>query len=163
MTRSASQGRPGAEPALLTVQPAITATIRRVVSTIDLAQFFDVSFRTLPATISAQGVDIVGPAFCLHHGAAADTVDVEVGFAAGRAIRRVGDATAGSLPGGHVARLIHRGGFDGLAASWARLRSWVQEQGLVAGTTRWEVYLTQPAPDMDPRDLRTELTLPLAG
>lgn len=162
MTSSASQRRPGAEPALMTIQPAITAAIRRVISTIDLTQFFDASFRTLPETISVQGVGILGPAFCLFHGTVTDTVDLEVGFATDRAIRRAGEAAAGSLPGGRIARLTHRGGFDGLATSWARLHSWVQDQGLATGTTRWEAYLTKPAPDMDPRDLRTELNLTLA-
>ena len=42
------------------------------------------------------------------------------------------------------------------------------EDGVVAGSLsggpqRWEVYVTQPSPAMDPRDLRTDLTWPLAG
>ncbi|WP_188987260.1 GyrI-like domain-containing protein [Saccharopolyspora thermophila] len=147
----------------MTIQPSITATIRRVISTTDLAQFFDTSFRTLQETISAQEIGIVGSAFCLYHGPVAKTVDLEVGFPTDRAIRHAGDASAGSLPGGRIARLMHCGGFDGLAASWARLNTWVHDQGLDAGTTRWEVYLTKPTPDMDPRDLRTELNLTLAS
>jgi effector-binding domain-containing protein len=42
------------------------------------------------------------------------------------------------------------------------LRGWIEAQGLRAGETFWEVYLTQPTPDMDPGELRTELNWPVA-
>jgi len=63
----------------------------------------------------------------------------------------------GSLPAGRVARLVHVGGYDGLGESWGRLGAWIAEQNLAPGTVIWEVYVTEPNPDMDPADLRTEL------
>lgn len=69
---------------------------------------------------------------------------------------------AGSLPGGRVARLTHHGSFDRLGSSWDRLGSWMRARGLPAGEDRWETYVTEPSPDMDPRDLRTELNWPVA-
>lgn len=68
---------------------------------------------------------------------------------------------ASSLPGGRVARLIHLGAFDGLGTSWERLVAWVHEHGMQPGEVLWEVYLTEPAPDMDPAELCTELNLPI--
>lgn len=66
-----------------------------------------------------------------------------------------------SLPGGRIARLIHLGAFDGLGTSWEQLVAWVYEHGMQPGEVFWEVYLTEPAPDMDPAELRTELNLPI--
>ncbi|WP_346158586.1 GyrI-like domain-containing protein, partial [Nonomuraea recticatena] len=60
-------------------------------------------------------------------------------------------------PGGGVARVTHTGSFDELDESWKRLAAWIGARGLTSGTTRWEVYTTEPSPDMDPADLRTEL------
>ncbi|GEK03826.1 hypothetical protein TNCT1_61020 [Streptomyces sp. 1-11] len=77
-------------------------------------------------------------------------------------LRSEAGAVVGSLPGGRVARLTHFGSFDGLGASWERLGSWIQARGLSAGEDRWETYVTQPSPGMDPRDLRTELNWPVA-
>ena len=57
---------------------------------------------------------------------------------------------------------MHQGGFDGLGASWARLGSWIESQGLSATDDRWEVYVTQPTPETDPQTLRTELNWLLA-
>lgn len=57
--------------------------------------------------------------------------------------------------------MVHFGAFDELGASWERLRSWIGEHGLTPGPVMWEFYLTEPSPEMDPRDLRTELNWPV--
>jgi effector-binding domain-containing protein len=37
------------------------------------------------------------------------------------------------------------------------LGTWIGEQDLIPSRVFWEVYLTEPTPDTDPADLRTEL------
>lgn len=152
------------DPEVVTIQPTTTATVRGVVAMSELPAFFDRSFSTLAEVISAQGVTITGPAFGLYHSHPSDTIDVEVGFPIDRAIEPSGDAVAGTLPGGRVARVVHAGSFDGLGDAWERLVAWTVGQGIqTVETPFWEVYLTEPSPDMDPADLRTELNLPLEG
>jgi effector-binding domain-containing protein len=150
------------EPELVNLAPATTAVIRDVVAMGGLRDFFDASFRTLAQTFVAQRIDVRSPAFGLYHGVPGATLDVEVGFVTDRAIQAEGDVVIGSLPGGRVARLTHVGSFDGLGASWQRLNSWIQAQGLSPRARRWEFYLTKPSPEMDPRDLRTDLNWPVA-
>ncbi|MFG2330937.1 GyrI-like domain-containing protein [Streptomyces sp. NPDC048604] len=149
------------EPAVVLLDPETTAVVRGVVPMDGLRDFFDTSFGALARTVAAQEVDVLGPAFGLYHGAFGDPVDLEVGFVTGRAVRPEAGVVPGSLPGGRAARLTHVGSFDGLGASWERLGSWMRARGLTAGEDRWETYVTQPSPDMDPDDLRTELTWPL--
>jgi hypothetical protein len=48
------------EPEVVTVTPAITASIRDVVAVDDLAIFFDTSFSTIAGVIAAQGVTVTG-------------------------------------------------------------------------------------------------------
>lgn len=152
---------PESEPAVVTLEPAPTAVIRRVVPMDRLPEFFDGSFGALAAAVTEQGASVAGPAFALYHGMPAETVDLEVGFPTQRAVRADGDVVASVLPGGRVARAVHAGSFDGLGPAWERLRTWIDEQGLRAGEIFWEVYVTQPRPDMDPADLRTELNWPV--
>ncbi|WP_209446657.1 GyrI-like domain-containing protein [Streptomyces palmae] len=154
-------GVAGAE--VVTLEPVVTAVVRGVVPVAGLRDFFDASFGALARVIEAQRLTVLGPAFALYHGAPGESVDLEVGFATDSVVRPEDGVVAGSLPGGRVARLTHRGGFDGLGSSWERLHSWVRERGLSAGADRWEVYVTRPAPDMDPSELRTELNWPLVG
>ncbi len=153
---------PESEPAVVTLEPATTAVIRRVVPMDRLPEFFDSSFGALAAAVTGQGAGIAGPAFALYHGMPTDMVDLEVGFPTQRAVVAEGDVVASALPGGRVARAVHAGSFDGLGPAWGRLRSWIDGQDLRAGETFWEVYLTQPTPEMDPGDLRTELNWPVA-
>jgi effector-binding domain-containing protein len=151
------------EPEITTAEAVTTAAIRRTVPMSELADFYDTAYRELAETLAAQGVRPSGPAFGLYHGAPAKTADVEAGFATDRAVEPAGGVIASSLPGGRVARLVHHGAYDALGESWERLHLWVVEQGLRPGDVMWEVYVTEPSPDIDPAELRTELNLAVSG
>ncbi|MDT0300710.1 GyrI-like domain-containing protein [Streptomonospora wellingtoniae] len=151
------------EPVIVTIESITTAVIGGTVAQDDLPAFFDSSFRTLAPAIAAQGVQITGPAFGLFRGMPSEPVDIEVGFPTDHPVDPSGDVAPGSLPAGRVARMVHAGGFDKLADSWARLFAWVGDQGHTPATIQWEVYLTEPSPDMNPDDLRVELNLPVEG
>jgi effector-binding domain-containing protein len=151
------------EPTLVDVEPIPTAVIRGVVGMDEIAAFFDSAFSRLAPALAGQGVAIVGPAFALYHGAPGAVADLEVGFPTASTIETDGDAVASRLPGGRVARLVHEGSFDHLGSSWGRLAEWIAAAGLTPGEDLWEVYLTEPSPEMNPADLRTELNWPVTG
>jgi effector-binding domain-containing protein len=149
------------EPEVVTVKPAITASIRDVVAVDDLASFFDTSFSTIAGVIAAQRVTVTGPAFALYHDHPSTITDVEVGFTTNRAIEPASSVCAGSLPGGRVARAVHAGSYDDLTTAWEQLATWMSEHGHGFGMPFWEVYLTEPTANMNPADLRTELNHPI--
>ena len=154
---------PEPEPTVVTLEPARTAVIRRVVPMDRLPEFFDGAFGALAAAVGEQDAGVAGPAFALYHRPPTDTADLEVGFPTVRAVDPAGDVRASALPGGRVARMVHAGSFAGLGPAWERLGGWIAAQGLQPGETFWEVYLTEPSPDMDPAQLRTELNWLLSG
>lgn len=158
-----SEEATGAQPELVTVESAVTAVIPGVVAMEELTGFFDRSFSQVPAVLGAQEVSIVGPAIALYNGVPSETVDLEVGFLTDREVEQDGDVVASALPGGRAARLMHHGSFDTLGASWERLQGWIIGQGLTPSDALWEVYVTEPAPEMDPADLRTELNWLVTG
>ncbi|QNG19433.1 GyrI-like domain-containing protein [Rhodococcus triatomae] len=145
------------EPELVTVGATTTAVVHGLVPMTEITNFYDSAFRALDRVLTGQSITLAGAGFGLYHGVPTDTADIEVGFPADRPVVPAGDVVASELPAGRVARLVHRGAFDGLGESWQRLGRWIEEQGLVAGPVMWEVYLTEPSPDMDPEELRTEL------
>jgi effector-binding domain-containing protein len=146
------------EPDVVRTEPVTTAVVRGVVPVDGLRAFFDVAFPALARTTAQQEVTLLGPAFALYRGPFGDTVDLEVGFPVDRPVRPAGDVVPSGLPAGRVARVTHSGSFDGLVESWMRLADWLRAQGLSPSDRRWESYVTQPSPEMDPRDLRTELS-----
>jgi effector-binding domain-containing protein len=156
-----TDGSAPATPELVTVRPTTTAVVRGTVDAEEIAEFFDRSFAVLGEAMAAQGVAPTGPAFGMYHGVPDETIDLEVGFPTGRAVETDGSVEPGELPGGQVARLVHAGSFDGLSEAWQRLGGWIAEQDLTPGESYWEVYMTEPNPEMDPADLRTELNWPI--
>jgi effector-binding domain-containing protein len=158
-------------PEIVELDEQQVAVIAGQVAMAELPEFFDSSFGELAATLAAQGVGIVGPAFARYHGPPDDVADLEVGFPTDRAVSPTGSVTPSVLPAGRAARAVHEGSYDRLGESWERLGSWLAQQGQRPAESMWpesmwpksmwEVYVTEPSPDMDPADLRTELWWPL--
>ena len=145
------------EPELTDGAEVTTAVIHGVVPMTEIADFFDRSFSALATVLGEQGIVPAGAAFARYFGPPAQTADLEVGFPTERSVSPTGEVRSSALPGGRLARLVHAGGYDMLGEAWARLGAWIVEQGLTPGDDLWEVYVTEPNPEMDPADLRTEL------
>ena len=146
------------EPEVVEFGGATTAVIRAVVPMDELAAFFDTVVlaprrRPSPSRASpsrgrrSRCTTALPPTWPTWRSASRPT---------GRSSPPATWRPARSRPG-RVARLVHLGGYDKLVSSWQRLASWMGEQGLTPGPLQWEVYVTEPSPDMDPADLRSEL------
>lgn len=145
------------EPELVTLDATTTAVIPGAVPMAEITDFFDRSFTELATVLDQQGIVPTGPPFAKYAGPPGETVELEVGIPVQGPVTPEGQVRPNSLPAGRVARLVHAGSYDELGESWGRLGAWISAQGLTPGSDLWEVYLTEPKPDMDPADLRTEL------
>jgi effector-binding domain-containing protein len=145
------------EPELADLNQTTTAMTHGVVPMAEIAAFFDRSFSELATVLDRQGIAPTGPAYARYAGPPGETADLEVGFPVHDSVAPEGQVHPSSLPAGPVARLVHAGGYDQLGEAWGRLGAWIAGQGLTPGADLWEVYVTEPSPDMDPADLRTEL------
>lgn len=126
---------------------------------------FDETFSALVPALAEQGIEIAGPAFSLHHRMPGATMTFEVGMPVAAPLD--GELEAGGitfvpsqLPAAEVATISHLGGYDGLGGAWGDLMQRVAADGRQPGLPFWEVYVTEPSPDMDPSTLRTDLVVP---
>ena len=149
------------EPRIVTLDPVTTAAVRAAVRMEALRTFFDNSFSLLFATLGEQQAEPAGAPYARYRGEPTETVDVEVGIPVGAAITGDGDVRPSELPGGEVVTATHVGPYDGLGDSYRRLAGWIGEQGRTPSSSMWEVYLTEPGPDVDPAGLRTQICWPL--
>jgi effector-binding domain-containing protein len=83
-----------------------------------------------------------------------DVPNVEVGVELSRPCTLTGRVVASELPGGQIARTVHRGPYAGLAAAHRAVLEWCAAERRSLAGPRWEVY--GPHRD-DPADLWTEV------
>ena len=150
------------DPTITAREAVPTAVIRESVSVDGLADFYDRAYGAVAETLGRQGVQPAGAAFGYYLSMPTERFELEAGFPTGAPIVPDGDVVGSELPGGTVARATHVGGYDSLGDSWDALVAWAAEQGRTPEGRMWEVYVTEPTPQMDPATLRTDLFLLLA-
>lgn len=143
-------------PEIVHREPVPTAVVRGSARMEELPHLFDRAYPLVASVLAEQGVP-PGEAVGCYTSPPGDTMDLEVGFTTDVAAQDDGEVVASTLPGGDVARLTHLGPYDELARSWETLAAWIHEQGRRPGAAYWEVYVTEPTPETDPRTLRTDL------
>lgn len=88
-----------------------------------------------------------------------DVPNVEVGVQVTRSFTAAGPVVPSRLPGGRVARTIHRGSYDRLDEPHRAVREWCAAQGLLLAGPRWEIYGDWRE---NPAELETEVVYLLA-
>ncbi|MBO1031154.1 GyrI-like domain-containing protein [Tessaracoccus sp. SD287] len=147
-------------PQITTLDPQHTAVVRRTVPMDQIRDFYDTSFAAVARAVAEQEVGVRG-AIGHYLSTPTDTVELEAGVITDGAITADGDVIPAELPGGEVAHATHVGPYDGLGSAWNELYQWVLGQGRHVGEKMWEVYVTEPTPEVDPATMRTDLFWPL--
>ena len=151
-------------------QPTVAVRIQQPMAELDLSAAFDRYPAAIRDALAAAGGTIAGPPFGRYHRFGPDIVDVEIGHpveVAPAGMPALADVAPGEigvseLPGGVVARTIHRGPYDGLSGSYDALHAWIHEQpGVDDGDGPWESYLDRADKVTDVTQLRTEIVWPL--
>ncbi|WP_432557627.1 GyrI-like domain-containing protein [Granulicoccus sp. GXG6511] len=133
----------------------------------EMAPLFDETFGALFPALGTQGLRPIGPPFSLHHRMPTETVDFEVGIPVDRPLGEAQATTSGVtltpsvLPAGRIAVVSHLGSYDGLGEAWGRFMNEIATAGHQPDFPFWEVYVTEPTPDVDPATLRTDLVVRL--
>lgn len=149
--------------------PAIPAAVveAREVHMSDLPELFDATFSGLFPVLSEACLEPAGPAFALYTRQPSETVDLQVGIPTSAGLTNAQPIAGGhivipaELPGGSMAVRSHLGGYDGLGESWAQLLKDAVAAGHRPGLPFIELYVTEPSPEADPADMRTDLFLTL--
>ena len=91
---------------------------------------------------------------------AAGNADIEVTFPVTGRTRPEGDISTYVLPGGMMARVLHKGPYQECAPTYAKLFAWLESRGKkVTGPIR-EIYLNDPR-EVPPDEILTEILAPV--
>lgn len=134
----------------------------------EMGGIYDETFSALGPELETRGVTVAGPALALHHRLPGATMTFDVGFPVAEPLDG-GNLEAGGiefvasrLPAGRIATVSHLGAYDGLPRAWQDFMAQIVADGHETQLPFWEVYVTQPGPDVDPSTLRTDLVTLLA-
>jgi DNA-binding transcriptional MerR regulator/DNA gyrase inhibitor GyrI len=112
------------------------------------------------------GRHICGPCFLLHYDMEyhEDDADFEACMPV-RQAKQVDGISVRELPAGRAVTLLHQGPYDELGRSYARIMSYLKQQGYEIATPTREVYLKGPGMIFkgNPKKYMTEIQILLAG
>jgi effector-binding domain-containing protein len=150
-------------PQILQTAEQRAAVIRFTIPREQIATVMGPGIGELMATLATQFIMPAGPFFSHHLRMDPMVFDFELGVPIAGSVAATGRVQPGSLPGGKVARTVHRGPYDGLGAAWVEFESWIARSGLMPCPDLWESYVAGPETGPDPTLWRTELNRPLLG
>lgn len=135
--------------------------IRRKVHTSELPAFFSEVFPKVMQWMQEKGVAPASAPMSMWCAMDMESgiADTHAGCFVEREVEGGGEVTSGVSSGGDVLKLVHRGGYDTMGASWGRVFRRAKELGRQPGAG-WEIYVDDPS-EVASDALRTEIYLPL--
>ncbi|NOT10911.1 MAG: AraC family transcriptional regulator [Methylococcaceae bacterium] len=145
-------------PQVILTDELLTVVIHLTIPRAEISHVMGPAIAEVMSTITAQGVDIVGPCFSFHPQRPTETFDFEVGFPVNIPITPAGRVKMSKLPAAKIVRTIYRGGYEGLGVAWGEFYTW---KGFSVQDSLWECYLSGPESSPDPDKWCTELNCQL--
>jgi effector-binding domain-containing protein len=141
---------------LADLQEQHVALVRGHIPVTEIPGFLGGAFAEVPAVAARQGLRLTGMPYGRYRFAPDGTLDVEAGFPVSGIVTAAGRVEPGVLPGGTVARTLHVGSYDTVAAAYEATESYLTENGYEPVGPAWECYLDEP----DVKEPRTEVFMP---
>ena len=137
-----------------------TLAVRVTTPVAKLSEEMGTAYRDIAGFMAAEGLEFAGPPYALYRNMDMNALDVEIGFPLSVPAKGNGRILAGTIPGGPVAASTHTGAYEGIATTYEKLKSFVEEQNREAEDWCYEFYLNSPE-DTAPELLKTEVFFPL--
>jgi AraC family transcriptional regulator len=146
-----------------TLAPQPVLVVRRRVKRADIAKALGEMLGAVFVHAQRAGATLVGQPFTRYLDWGPGLVSIEAGLPIAARVEGEGDVLAEVLPGGRVAVTTHRGPYEQLVDAHAAVQQWIEERGLHAKGSPWEVYVTDPADEPDPTNWRTDVFWPIGS
>jgi AraC family transcriptional regulator len=145
----------------LAPQPVLV--IRKRVPRADIAKEIGATLGRIFQYAQSRGAAFAGQPLTryLDWGPGVLTLEMGMPIVAALTVDSASDVRADVLPGGPAAVTTHLGPYDKLSEAHAAVQIWMEENGLRAAGSPWEVYVSDPAEVADPARWRTDIFWPL--
>ena len=123
-------------------QPALA--IRTVTSVDHLPEEIGKAYGAIAAYLAEKGEQPQGPAFVAYYNMDMQKLDVEIGFPVAKEIAGSGDVLGTHIPAGRKATCMYKGPYKDMAATYAALTRWIDDNGYVPTGVVYEFYYNSP-------------------
>jgi len=144
-----------------TLDPQPALVVRRRIKRSDIAGALGEMLGTVFLHAQRAGATITGQPFTRYLEWGPGMLSIEAGLPIAARIEGEGAVLAALLPGGPAAFATHRGPYEQLFDAHAAVQQWIEGNGHRATGSPWEVYVTDPAEEPDPKNWRTDIYWPM--
>ncbi|MCD4807132.1 MAG: GyrI-like domain-containing protein [Methanococcoides sp.] len=150
---------------IVAIEPQLVIGIRRIGSYELLPEMFPEIFQFAVG----NNIEIAGPPiFVMHETSEEDALnansegnaDLEVVIPVSEKIEDTGNVKCYELPGGKMAKILHKGPYEDCGPTYHELFTWLAENGFAIIGPMREVYLNDPQ-EVAPEDILTEIYAPV--
>ena len=106
------------------------------------------------------GAQPSGAPFARYHSMGDGTWEIDAGVPVNEAFEGSEDIQATILPGGMVARTVHRGSYDDIGEAHEALGEWLEESEWERNGAAWDAYVDDPT-EVAPDEVRTFVYWPV--
>src|SRR5262245_37870557 len=98
----------------------------------EIARVMDEGFGAMRAFIEKNAITPLGPPLCIYRTWGKNHLDYEIGFPVPQeALKKAsGEVKAGATPTGKAMKFTHRGGYDGLRATYTSISADLNQKGI---------------------------------
>ena len=146
-----------------TLDPQPALVVRRRVKRSGIASALGEMLGTVFLHAQRAGAAITGQPFTRYLEWGPGMLSIEAGLPIAARVEGEGAVLAALLPGGRTAVTTHRGPYEQLFDAHAAVQQWIEGHGHQAAGSPWEVYVTDPADEPDPKHWRTDIFWPIAS
>jgi AraC-like DNA-binding protein/effector-binding domain-containing protein len=145
----------------LAPQPVLV--MRRRINRADIAKALGELLGAVFLHAQRSGATLTGQPFTRYLEWGPGLISIEAGLPIAARVEGEGDVLAELLPGGRTAVTTHRGPYGQLVDAHAAVQQWIEEHGFRATGSPWEIYVTDPADEPNPKNWRTDVFWPISS
>lgn len=146
-----------------TLDPQPVLVTRRRIKRSEIAKVLGEMLGKVFLHAQRTGAAIAGQPFTRYLEWGPGMLSIEAGLPVTVRTEAEGEVIAELLPGGRTAVTTHRGPYEQLFDAHAAVQQWIEENGHRASGAPWEVYVTDPAEEPEPKNWRTDIFWPIDG
>lgn len=143
-------------------EAVLVVSTRLRVALSEMGEVLSRTFGEIYAHLAANGVEPAGPPFAIYAGepAPGEPWDVEICAPISRPVEAPPGYRTQTIPGGPVARVVHRGPYEMIGPAYDALSEWVGQHGRTFTGPPREIYMSEP--DTPPERIETIVEWPVS-